>query len=79
VEGKSIRSKLFSVPDCQGIVKKAIVEKLKKTYKRSWFNETGAKYTIECGLLKDIATLTIDTTGPVFTEEAIENLQGRNP
>jgi putative N6-adenine-specific DNA methylase len=63
VEGKSIKSKLFSVPNCQAIVKKAIVEKMKKKYKREWFEEDGPRFTIEVGLLKDIATLTIDTSG----------------
>lgn len=63
VEGKSINSKLYSVPDCQAIVKKAVVEKLKSKYKKDWFEETGAKFTIEVSLLKDIATLTIDTSG----------------
>jgi len=63
VTGKSVRSGLFSVPDVQGIVKKAVVEKLKQKYKVSWFKETGAEYTIQVALLKDIATLTIDTTG----------------
>lgn len=63
VEGKSVNSKLSSVPDCQAIVKKAIVEKLKLKYKRQWFEENGPVYRIEVGLLKDIATLTIDTTG----------------
>lgn len=63
VEGKSVKSKLFSVPDCQAIVKKAIVESLKKTHKVEWFEETGAMYKIEVALLKDIATLTIDTSG----------------
>ncbi len=63
VEGKSINSKLYSVPDCQGIVKKAVVEKLKTKYDKDWFEETGAKFTIEVSLLKDIATLTIDTSG----------------
>ncbi|HZK33799.1 MAG TPA: class I SAM-dependent RNA methyltransferase [Bacillota bacterium] len=63
VEGKSINSKLFSVPNCQAIVKKAIVEKLKQKYKVNWFEEDGPRYTIEVGLLKDIATLTIDTSG----------------
>ena len=63
VTGKSIRSGLFSVPDVQSIVKKAVVEKLKQKYKLSWFQETGAEYTIQAALLKDIATLTIDTTG----------------
>ena len=42
VIGKSVKSKLFSVSDCQAIVKKAVVEKLKKHYKRTtWFEETG--------------------------------------
>jgi len=63
VEGKSVDSKLASVSDCQAIVKKAIVEKLKLKYKRDWFEEKGPKYKIEVGLLKDIATLAIDTSG----------------
>jgi putative N6-adenine-specific DNA methylase len=64
VEGKSVNSKLFSVPDCQAIVKKAIVEKLKQKYPCKWFDETGSRYRIEVALLKDVATLTIDTSGP---------------
>jgi putative N6-adenine-specific DNA methylase len=63
VEGKSIDSKLSSVPDCQAIVKKAIVEKLKLKYHKEWFDETGPLYKIEVSLLKDMAILTIDTTG----------------
>ena len=63
VTGKSVRSGLFSVPDIQAIVKKAVVEKLKQKYNVSWFAESGAEYTIQVALLKDIATLTIDTTG----------------
>lgn len=63
VEGKSIKSKLFSVSDCQAIVKKAVVESLKKKYRQEWFEETGPTYKIEVALLKDIATLTIDTSG----------------
>jgi len=64
VDGRSVDSKLSSVPDCQAIVKKAIVEKLKLKYKKQWFDENGPIYRIEVGILKDIATLTIDTTGP---------------
>ena len=63
VIGKSIRSKLFSVSDCQSIVKKAIVERLKKHYAIDWFPETGPRYRIEVGMLNDEATLTLDTTG----------------
>ena len=63
VTGKSVRSTLFSVPDIQSIVKKAVVEKLKLKYKIPHFEETGPAYTIQAALLKDVATLTIDTTG----------------
>jgi len=63
VEGKSVDSKLASISDCQAIVKKAVVERLKQKYKRDWFDETGGKYKIEVGLLKDMATLSIDTSG----------------
>ncbi|NMB28145.1 MAG: class I SAM-dependent RNA methyltransferase [Tissierellia bacterium] len=63
VEGKSVDSKLFSISDSQAIVKKAVVEKMKTKYNIEWFKETGAKFTIEVSLLKDIATLTIDTSG----------------
>jgi len=63
VTGKSVRSQLFSVPDCQAIVKKAVVEKLKTRYKTEWFKEDGPEYKIQVGLLKDKATLTVDTSG----------------
>ena len=63
VNGKSVQSTLFSISDCQAIVKKAIVKRLGKCYGIEWFPETGPSYTVEVSLLKDIATLTIDTTG----------------
>ena len=64
VVGKSVKSQLFSVSDCQAIVKKAVVEKLKQKYHMEWFPETGAEYKIQVGLLRDVATLVIDTSGP---------------
>lgn len=63
VKGHSLNSKLFSVPDCQAIVKKAIVERLKSRYHVSWFKETGAKYQIQFSIMKDKVTLLIDTSG----------------
>jgi len=63
VTGSSIKSKLFSIPDCQSIIKKAMVEKLKKTYNISWFAETGTLYKIEFFINKDIVTVMIDTSG----------------
>ncbi len=64
VDGKSIKSTLFSVSDCQAIVKKAVVESMKKRHKLETFPETGPLYKIEVALLKDLVTLTIDTSGP---------------
>ncbi|MBG9942139.1 class I SAM-dependent RNA methyltransferase [Brevibacillus formosus] len=79
VEGKSVKSTLFSVPDCQAIVKKAVVESLKKTYKREWFDEQGPLYKIEVALLKDVATLTIDTSGPGLHKRGYRELIGQAP
>ncbi len=79
VNGKSVKSKLFSISDCQAIVKKAIVEKLKETYNCTWFEETGPRYSIEVALLKDIVTLTIDTTGPGLHKRGYRQLTGPAP
>ncbi|MCC5912087.1 MAG: class I SAM-dependent RNA methyltransferase [Clostridiaceae bacterium] len=79
VDGKSIKSKLFSVPDCQAIVKKAVVESLKGKYKTSWFKEERGTYKIEVALLKDIATLTIDTSGAGLHKRGYRTLSNRAP
>lgn len=79
VEGKSIDSKLFSVPDCQAIVKKAVVEKLKQKYKCEWFEENGPRYRIEVALLKDVVTLTIDTSGAGLHKRGYRKLVGGAP
>jgi putative N6-adenine-specific DNA methylase len=63
VQGRSHKSQLTSVPASQGIVKKAIVEKLKLSYHTDWFPENGPRYVIEVILLNDIALITLDTTG----------------
>lgn len=79
VEGRSHKSQLSSVPACQGIVKKAIVEKMKLRYGTEWFRETGARYVIEVALLNDIATLTLDTTGPGLHKRGYRKLVTEAP
>ena len=59
----TVKSKLRSEPACQKTVKKAIVERMSECYMRQQFPETGAEYTVKVTLLKDRATLTIDTSG----------------
>ncbi|ALM57070.1 THUMP domain-containing class I SAM-dependent RNA methyltransferase [Staphylococcus equorum] len=80
VQGRSVKSTLFSVPDCQAIVKKAIVERLRRAYQeRGWLNETGAKYPVEVSVLKDNALLTIDTSGSGLNKRGYRLAQGEAP
>ena len=79
VRGKSVRSQLHSVRDCQAIVKKAIVEKLKQTHRTPWFAEQGALFGVEVSVLKDLVTLTIDTTGPGLHKRGYRTLVGPAP
>lgn len=63
IQGRSRKSKLFSISDCQRITEKAIIEKLKMKYKVSWFEKSGSRVKIEVSLLNDLAEITIDTSG----------------
>ncbi len=63
IEVSSVKSTLSSEPACQSIIKKAIVEKLKKRYHVEMFPEDGALYRIKVYILKDHVTIGIDTTG----------------
>jgi putative N6-adenine-specific DNA methylase len=79
VRGRSVRSQLHSVPDCQSIVKKSIVERLKGRYHREWFDETGPAYGVEVSLLRDRATLTLDTSGEALHRRGYRTLVGEAP
>lgn len=63
IQGRSRKSKLFSISDCQRITEKAIIEKLKMKYKVSWFEKSGPRVKIEVSLLNDVAEITMDTSG----------------
>lgn len=79
ITGKSVKSTLHSVPDCQAIVKKAVVESMKRKYKRDWFEESGPVYRIEVALLKDVATLSIDTSGAGLHKRGYRQDAGEAP
>ena len=79
VKGHSIRSKLFSIPDCQKIVKKAIVTSLSQKYKLRIFPETGVKYQVEFFILNDNASIMIDTTGVGLHKRGYRALAGAAP
>lgn len=63
VKGWSLKSGLYSVPDCQSIIKKAAVKRLEKTYGQSWFEETGPVHQIRFSIHKDMVTIMLDTSG----------------
>ena len=63
VKGHSLNSQLHSVPDCQKIIKKACVERLKSKYGVNWFDEDGAVHQLQFAIHKDICTVYLDTTG----------------
>ena len=79
VKGHAIQSRLYSVPDCQSIVKKAVVDRLASAYKMRIFPETGVKYQIEFFIFKDKATLMIDTSGTALHKRGYRPASGEAP
>lgn len=79
VIGRSVNSKLSSVKDCQSIVKKAVIEAMKERHAIDRFPETGPLYRIEVSLLKDRATLTLDTTGQGLHKRGYREGAGEAP
>ena len=79
VKGHAIKSTLFSVPDCQSIVKKAVVQRLSENYGIRWFTEEGTKYQIEFFIFKNKATLMIDTSGVALHKRGYRSVAGVAP
>jgi len=79
VNGKAVKSTLGSIRACQAIVKKAVVERLKEKYHQEWFEETGPEFTIQVSMLKDIASLTIDTSGAGLHKRGYREEAGEAP
>ena len=63
VKGNSLDSALHSIPDCQSIIKKAAVERLKSKYGINWFEESGAVVQIKFNIRKDVVSIYLDTSG----------------
>lgn len=80
VSGKSQKSALYSVPDCQAIVKKAIVNRISEYYhRRTRLPESGALYPIEVAINKDEVILTIDTSGSSLFKRGYRSEKGGAP
>lgn len=79
VSGKSVKSKLYSISDNQAITKKAIIDRLSKVYNKSWFKESSENYKIRISLHKDIATVTLDTSGSGLHKRGYRTKQNEAP
>ena len=79
VSGHSIRSKLFSIPDCQKIIKKAVVERLFSAYNTNSLPETATKVQIEFFIFRDKAALMINTTGESLYKRGYRSATGDAP
>ena len=79
VKGWSLESVLHSIPDCQAIIKKAIVERLKSCYGIAWFEESAATVQVQFTILKDEVALLIDTSGPGLHKRGYRQNAGGAP
>lgn len=75
----SVKSKLFSPSDIQSIMKKAMVERMKETYRTSWFTEEGEQFPVRVFLLKDEVTVGLDTTGESLHKRGYRKLTAKAP
>ena len=78
-KASTAKSKLFSAPDIQSIVKKAMVDRMKSKYKVSWFNEDGDDYPVRVFILKDQVTISLDTTGIPLHKRGYRKLVSEAP
>ncbi len=78
-KASTAKSKLYSAPDIQSIVKKAIVERLKKHYHTSWFEESGEAYPLRVFIYKDEVTVALDTSGEHLHKRGYRRLTSRAP
>lgn len=78
-KASSIKSKLFSPSDIQSIMKKAMVERMKKAYGIEWFPEDGASFPLRVFLHKDTVTVALDTTGESLHKRGYRTLTSKAP
>ncbi len=75
----SVKSKLFSPSDIQSIMKKAMVERMRKVYRVNWFPEDGDAFPIRVFLHKDEVTVSLDTTGESLHKRGYRKLPAKAP
>lgn len=79
INGRSYKSKLFSISDCQRVTERAIIDKLNLSYNKSYYEKTGNIYSFEISMLNDQATLYLNTSGPGLHKRGYRKKQGAAP
>ena len=75
----SVKSKLFSPSDIQSIMKKAMVERMKRHYGLEWFDETGEEFPLRVFIKNDEVTVGLDTTGVSLHKRGYRKLTAQAP
>ncbi len=79
VRAHCARSSLMSPSDCQSIVKKAIVERLKQAYHIDWFEESGAPHAVDVSIHANVATVCLDASGTALNRRGYRTWNGEAP
>ena len=78
-KASSVKSKLFSPSDIQSIMKKAMVERMKLSYRTDWFDEDGDDFPVRVFIMKDQVTVALDTTGDSLHKRGYRKLESKAP
>ena len=79
VNAVSVKSKISSVPAIQKVGERALIDRLRELYPIDRFPKTGSTFDIRISIHKDIATVTLDTTGPGLNKRGYRRLIGKAP
>ena len=79
VKGGTLDSQLSSIPACQRIIKKAVVDKLREAYDTEWFSEDGPVHRIQFRIFKNRVSVMLDTTGPALNKRGYRALSNDAP
>ncbi len=79
VNAVSVKSKISSVPAIQKVGERALIDRLRELYPIDRFPKTGAEFDLRISLHKDMATVTLDTTGPGLNKRGYRRLIGKAP
>ena len=79
VRAHCARSKLMSPRDCQSIVKKAIVERMKSVYHIEWCEETSSRYQVDIAIHENTAMICLDSSGIALNRRGYRTWNGEAP